>query len=146
MKKIMNVIKVITIKMVFIFSFTIYNPENIIPPIRLLLVVVKTEIGVACNHAKSLGSVRAFNRVGFIIVPIYGLKAEVDVGCIIGNLGVREMAHRAIIRGRWIIIFYKHAFAIQVGKFRTFFSDEVHFSGDKVGWGDKSEWSHCGRG
>jgi hypothetical protein len=30
-----------------------------------------------------------------------------------------------------------------VGKFRSFFSDEVRFSGDKVGWGDKSEWSHC---
>ena len=82
----------------FHFSFTIYNPENIVPPTRLLLVVVKTEIGVARDTAECLGDVGAFNRVGFIIVPIYGLKAEVDVGCIIGNLGVREMAHRAIIR------------------------------------------------
>jgi hypothetical protein len=45
--------------------------------------------------------------------------------------------------GRWIIIFYKHAFGIHVGKFRSFFADEIHFSGDKVGWGNKSEWSHC---
>ena len=138
----MNVIKVITIKMTFILVFTIYNAENIIPPTRLLLVVVKYEIGVACNHAKRFGDVGTFNRVGFIIIPIRVLQAEVDVVRIIGNMGVREVAYRAIMLGRWIIIFYKHAFAIQVGKFRSFFADEIHFSGDKVGWGDKSEWSH----
>ncbi len=66
--------------------------------------------------------------------------------CIIGNLGVREVTYRAVMLGRWIIIFYKHAFGIQVGKFRTFFSDEVHFAGDKVGWENESKWSHCGRG
>ena len=82
----------------FHFSFTIYNPENIIPPIRLLLVVVKTEIGVACNHAKSLGSVRAFNRVGFIIFPIRVLKAEVGIALIISTLNIREVAHRAVMR------------------------------------------------
>jgi len=134
----MNVIKVITIKMTFILVFSIYNAENIIPPTRLLLVVVKYEIGVACNHAKRLGDVGAFNGVGFIIIPIRVLQAEVDVVRIIGNLCVREVAYRAIMLGRWIIIFYKNAFGIQVGKFRPFFSDEVHFAGDKVGWGDKA--------
>ena len=101
MKKITNVMKVITINTVFIFS--IYNAENIIPPLTtsrllLLLVVVKYEIGVACNHAKSLGNVGAFNGVGFIIVPIYGLKAEVDVVRIIVDLNVREVAHCALMR------------------------------------------------
>lgn len=62
---------------------------------------------------------------------------------IIGNLGVREVAYRAVVRRWWIIIFYKHAFAIEVDEFRSFFSDEVHFTGLKVGWGDKSKWSHC---
>ena len=63
--------------------------------------------------------------------------------CIIGNLSVCEVAYRAMMWRRWIIIFYKHAFGIHVGKFRSFFADEIHFSGDKVGWGNKSEWSHC---
>ena len=102
MKKITNVMKVITINTVFIFS--IYNAENIIPPLTtsrlllLLLVVVKYEIGVACNHAKSLGNVGAFNGIGLIIVPIYGLKAEVVVVRIIVDLNVREVAHCALIR------------------------------------------------
>ena len=140
-----NVMKVITIKMVFIFS--IYNAENIIPPPTtsrlLLLVVVKYEIGVTRNTAECLCYVGAFNGVGFIIVPICVLKAEVDVVRIIGNLGVREVAYRAVVRRWWIIIFYKDAFAIQVGIFRSFFSDEVHFAGLKVGWENESKWSHC---
>jgi hypothetical protein len=74
------------------------------------------------------------------------LQADVDVVRIIGNMGVREVAYRAIMLGRWIIIFYKDAFAIEVGKFWTFFSDEVHFARLKVGWENESEWSHCGRG
>ena len=61
---------------------------------------------------------------------------------IIGNLGVREVAYRAVVRRWWIIIFYKHAFAIEVDEFRSFFSDEVHFTGLKVGWENESKWSH----
>ena len=136
----MNVMKVITINTVFIFS--IYNAEIIIPPTRLLLVVVKYEIRVACYPAECFGNVGAFNGVGFIIVPIYVLQAEVDVVRIIGNLGVREVAYRAVVRRWWIIIFYKHAFAIEVGKFWPFFSDEVHFAGLKVDWENESNWSH----
>ena len=41
----------------------------------------------------------------------------------------------------WIDIFYKHAFAIEVGKFWTFFSDEVHFARLKVGWENESKRS-----
>ena len=140
--------KVITINTVFIFS--IYNAENIIPgtssqehhPRIIVSVVVKYEIGIACNHAKRFGNVGAFNGVGFIIVPTCVLKAEVDVVWIIGNLGVREVAYRAVMRRGWFVIFYKDAFAIEVGKFRSFFSDEVHFAGLKIGWEDKSKWSH----
>ena len=144
MKKIINVMKVMTIKMVRIII--IYNAENIIPPPTtsrlLLLVVVKYEIGIACNHAKFMGRVGAFNGVGFIIVPICVLKAEVDVVWIIGNLGVREVAYRAVMRRGWFVIFYKDAFAIEVGKFRSFFSDEVHFTGLKIGWENESKWTH----
>ena len=101
MKKITNVMKVITINTVFIFS--IYNAENIIPPpttsrLLLLLVVVKYEIGVARDTAECLGNVGAFNGIGLIIVPIYGLKAEVVVVRIIVDLNVREVAHCALIR------------------------------------------------
>jgi hypothetical protein len=96
----MNVMNVITIKMVRIFI--IYNAENIIPPPTtsrlLLLVVVKYEIGVTRNHAKRLGGVGAFNGVSFIIVPICVLKAEVDVVCVIVHLNIREVAHCALMR------------------------------------------------
>ena len=61
---------------------------------------------------------------------------------IISNLNIREVGHRAVVRCRWIIIFYKHAFAIEVGKFWPFFLDEVHFAGLKVDWMNKSKWSH----
>lgn len=105
-------------------------------------VVVKYEIGVARNDAKRLCYVGAFNGVGFIIIPICFLKAEVDVVCVIGNLNIREVAHCAIMRRGWFVIFYKDAFAIEVGIFRSFFSDEVHFAGLKIGWGDKSKGSH----
>ena len=139
---------VITIKMVFIFS--IYNAENIIPgtssqehhPRIIVSVVVKYEIGVTRNTAECLCYVGAFNGVGFIIVPICVLKAEVDVVWIIGNLGVREVAYRAVMRRGWFVIFYKDAFAIEVGKFRSFFSDEVHFAGLKIGWENKPNWTH----
>ena len=101
-------------------------------------VIIKYEIRVACNHAKRFGDVGTLNRVGFIIIPICVLQAEVGVARIIGNLRVCEVAYRAMILGRWIIIFYKHAFAIQVGKFWPFFADQVHFPGDKVGWRNKA--------
>ena len=138
--------KVITINTVFIFS--IYNDENIIPPpttsrlLLLLLVVVKYEIGVTRDTAECLGDVGAFNGVGFIIVPICVLKAEVDVVWIIVHLNIREVAHCALMRRGWFVIFYKDAFAIEVGKFRSCFSDEVHFAGLKVGWENESKWTH----
>ena len=137
--------KVITINMVFIFS--IYNAENIIPPPTtsrlLLLVVVKYEIGVTRDTAECFGYVGAFNGVGFIIVPICILKAEVDVVWIIVHLNIREVAHCAVMRRWWFVIFYKDAFAIEVCKFRSFFSDEVHFAGLKIGWENESKWTHC---
>lgn len=61
-------------------------------------VVVKYEIRVACNHAKRLGSVGAFNSVGLIIVPICVLKTEVGVSRIISTLNIREVAHCALMR------------------------------------------------
>ena len=64
----------------------------------LLLVIIKYEIRVASNHTKRLGDIGAFNGVGFIIVPICVLKAEVNVVRIIASMGVREVAHRALIR------------------------------------------------
>lgn len=105
-------------------------------------VVVKYEIWVAGDVAKDLCRVGAFNGVGLIIVPIYVLKTEVDVVRIIVCLNMREVAHRTLMRRMWIIIFYKHAFAIEVGIFRSFFLDEVHFSGLKIGWENKSKWTH----
>jgi hypothetical protein len=146
MKKITNVMKVITINMVFIFS--IYNAENIIPPpttsrlLLLLLVVVKYEIRVASDAAKCLCYVGTFNGVGFIVVPICVLNAEVVVARIILDPNIREVAYRAVMRRGWKVIFYKDAFAIEVGIFRSFFSDEVHFAGLKVGWKNETKWSH----
>ena len=105
-------------------------------------VVVIYEIRIASDAAECFGNVGAFNGVGFIIVPICVLKTEVDVVRIIGNLGVREVAYRAVVRRWWFVIFYKDAFAIEVGIFRSFFSDEVHFAGLKIGWENESKWSH----
>ena len=59
---------------------------------------MKYEIWVASNNAKSLGSIGAFNGVGFIIIPICVLKAQVGVARIISTLNIREVAHRAIMR------------------------------------------------
>lgn len=75
-------------------------------------IIVKYEIRVTSDDAKSLCDIGAFHRVGFIIVPIRILKIKVGVVRVIGNLDVREMAYRAIMLGRWILIFYKYAFAI----------------------------------
>ena len=110
----------------------------------MISVIVKHEIRVACNRAKRLGDVGSFNGVGFIIIPIYVLKAEVD-GCvgIIVRLNIREMAHRALMGRRRILIVYKHPFAIEVGKFQSFFADEVHFAWLKVGWENETKWTHC---
>jgi hypothetical protein len=46
-------------------------------------IILKYEIRVTGDDAKNLGSVGAFNGVGFIIVPIYILNAEVGVARII---------------------------------------------------------------
>ena len=62
------------------------------------LVIVKYEIRVASDDAKRLGSVGAFNGVGFIIVPIYVLKTEIGVVRIISTMNIREVAHRAVMR------------------------------------------------
>ena len=86
-----NYIIVITIKTVFIFYLYIilrissqgHHPRDIIPGMMRISIILKYEIGVAGDDAKRLGSVCAFNRVGFIIVPIYVLKTEVVVMCII---------------------------------------------------------------
>jgi len=61
---------------------------------------------------------------------------------IIVHLNIREVAHRAVMRRGWFVIFYKDAFAIEVGIFRSFFSDEVHFAGLKIGWENESKWTH----
>ena len=55
----------------------------IVPGLGLSSIIVKYEIRVPSNHAKRFGNVGAFNGVGFIIVPIYVLKAEVDVLCFV---------------------------------------------------------------
>ena len=62
--------------------------------------------------------------------------------CFISTLDVREVAHRALMGRRRILIYYKHTLAIEVGKFRSFFADEVHFAGCKVGWENESKWTH----
>ncbi len=104
----------------------------------MISIIIKYEIRVARNHAKCLGDIGAFNRIRFIIIPIYVLKAEVDVICIIVRLNICEVTHRTLMRRSRILVFYKDAFAIQMDKFWPFFADEIHFAGDKVGWGDKA--------
>jgi hypothetical protein len=61
-------------------------------------IILKYEIRVTSDDAKSLGSVGAFNGVGFIIVPIRVLKAEVGVARIISTMNIREVAHCAVMR------------------------------------------------
>ena len=123
--------------------FIIYNDKKInTPRLGLSSIIIKQEIRVASYTAKCFGNVGAFNGVSFIIVPIYVLKAE-DVSLYItAKLNIREVAYRAVVRRWWKIIFYKDAFAIEVGIFRPFFSDEVHFAGLKVGGVNESKWTH----
>ena len=61
-------------------------------------IILKHEIRVTGDVAKNMCRVGAFNRVGFIIVPIRVLKAEVGIARIISTLNIREVTHRAVMR------------------------------------------------
>jgi len=70
------------------------------------------------------------------------LKAEDGSLYITSKHNILKVAYRAVVRRWWKIIFYKDAFAIEVGIFRPFFSDEIHFAGYKVLGVNKTKWTH----
>ena len=82
------------------------------------------------------------NGIGFVVVPIRVLKAQVWETLIAGGNHVCKMRHGALVGMLGILIFDKRALAIQVFKFGAFFLNQVGFAWLKVGRTDKLKRSH----
>jgi hypothetical protein len=82
------------------------------------------------------------NGIGFVVVPIRVLKAQVWASFIAGSNHVCKMRHGALVGVFGILIFDKRAFAIQVFIFGAFFLNQVRFAGFKIGYTNELERSH----
>jgi len=89
-------------------------------------------------------NVCALNGVGFVVVPIRVLKAQVWESLIAGGNHVCKMRHGALVGVLGILIFDKRALAIQVFKFGAFFLNQVRLAGFKIGCMNELERSHIG--
>jgi hypothetical protein len=87
-------------------------------------------------------NVCALNGVGFVVVPIRVLKAQVWESLIAGGNHVCKMRHGALVGVLGILIFDKRALAIQVFEFGAFFLNQVRLAGLKIGGVHKLERSH----
>jgi len=87
-------------------------------------------------------NVCALNGVGFVVVPIRVLKAQVWESLIAGGNHVCKMRHGALVGMLGILIFDKRALAIQVFEFGAFFLNQVRFAGFKIGYTNELERSH----
>ncbi len=59
-------------------------------------------------------NVCALNGIGFVVVPIGVLQAQVWMGFIAGSNHVCEMRHGALVCMFGILIFHKRAFAVEM--------------------------------
>ena len=59
-------------------------------------------------------NVCALNGIGFVVVPIRVLKAQVWMGFIAGGNHVCEMRDGALVGMFGILIFHKRAFAVEM--------------------------------
>jgi hypothetical protein len=87
-------------------------------------------------------NVCALNGIGFVVVPIRVLKAQVWVLLIAGGNHVCKLRHGALVGMLGILIFDKCALAVEMFKFGAFFLNQVRFAGLKVGCMNELERSH----
>jgi len=87
-------------------------------------------------------SVCALNGIGFVVVPIRVLQAQIGMGVIAGGHHIGEMRPGALVGMLGVLIFDKRAFAFEMCVFGTFFLNQVRFAGLKVGRIHKLERSH----
>ena len=78
-------------------------------------------------------SVCALNGIGFIVVPIRVLQAQIGMGVIAGGHHMGEMRPGALVGMHGVLIFDKRALAFEMCVFGAFFLNQVGFAGLKVG-------------
>jgi hypothetical protein len=64
------------------------------------------------------------------------------MGFISGRNDICKMCHGALVSMNGVCIFDKYTFAVEMCKFRSFFSDQVHFARLKVGWINQLKRTH----
>ena len=87
-------------------------------------------------------SVCALNGIGFVVVPIRVLQAQIGMGVIAGGHHMGEMRPGALVGMFGALIFDKRALALEMCIFRAFFLNQVGFAGFKIGRIHKLERSH----
>ena len=87
-------------------------------------------------------NVCALNGIGFIVVPIRVLQAQIGMGVIAGGHHMGEMRPGALVGMIGVLIVDKRAFAVEMFVFGAFFLNQVRLAWLKVGWIHKLERSH----
>jgi hypothetical protein len=87
-------------------------------------------------------SVCALNGIGFVVVPIRVLQAQIGMGGIAGGHHMGEMRPGALVGMLGVLIFDKRALALEMCIFRAFFLNQVGFAWLKVGGVHKLKRSH----
>jgi hypothetical protein len=92
--------------------------------------------------AQHVVRVCALNGIGFVVVPIRVLQAQIWMGVIAGGNHVCKMCPGALVGMLGVLIFDKRAFALEMCVFGAFFLNQVGFAGLKVGGMNELERSH----
>ena len=87
-------------------------------------------------------SVCALNGIGFVVVPIRVLQAQIGMGVIAGGHHMGEMRPGALVGMHGVLIFDKRALAFEMCVFGAFFLNQVRFAGFKIGSMNELERSH----
>jgi hypothetical protein len=87
-------------------------------------------------------SVCALNGIGFVVVPIRVLQAQIWMGGIAGGHHMGEMRPGALVGMLRVLVFDKGAFAVEMCVFGAFFLNQVGFAWLKVGCMNELERSH----
>ena len=84
----------------------------------------------------------ALNGIGFVVVPIRVLQAQIGMGVIAGGHHMGEMRPGALVGMIGVLIVDKRAFAVEMCVFGAFFLNQVRFAWFKIGGIHKLERSH----
>ena len=87
-------------------------------------------------------SVCALNGIGFVVVPIRVLQAQIGMGVIAGGHHMGEMRPGALVGMFGALIFDKRALALEMCIFRAFFLNQIGFAGFKIGCMNELKRSH----